>query len=110
MKKILVLLFAFSLSVSVAISKEKDYSIHFNGEKFDLLYSVKDKEFGGYLNEYYKHGETYNIWSEMVAIHHFPNAYSPIDQIKTFREYLGSLNCPSAITFDDKKMSALLIS
>ena len=108
MRKILVLLFVFSLSISIAISKEKDYSLNFNGERYDLLYSVKDPEFGGYLNEYYKHGETYNIWSEMVAVHHFPNAYSPIDRIKDFKDYLAALHVPSSLTFDDKNNSAMI--
>lgn len=104
MKKILTIVLLFLLSINIVSAKEKqNYKIKFNKETYNLLYSTKNPEFGGYLNEYYKWNETYNRWSEMVAIHHFPNAYSPIDQIKTFREYLGSLNCPSAITFDDKK-------
>ena len=106
MKKFIsVLLFLF---LSVNMSFAKDYSLKFNGDKYNLLYSVKNKDFGGYLNEYYKRGETYNIWSEMVAIHHFPNAYSPIDRIKDFRNFLTEMNCPSSLTFDDKKNSAII--
>ena len=86
----------------------KNYSINFNGEKYSLLYSVKNPDFGGYLNEYFKRGETYNIWSEMVAVHHFPNAYSPIDRIKDFKEYLSSMHVPSSLTFDDKKNTAII--
>ena len=103
MKKIFVLLLLLILNVSMVYA-EKDYSVHFNGKKFNLLYSIKNKDFGGYLNEYYKKGETYNIWSEMVAVHHFPNAYSPIDRIKDFKDYLGSMHVPSSLTFDDKKI------
>ena len=87
---------------------KKDYTLNFNGETFHLMYSVKNKDFGGYLNEYYKTGETYNVWSELVAVHHFPNAYSPIDRIKDFKDYLGSINVPSALTFDDKKNTAMI--
>ncbi len=109
MKKILSLAIVFMLCISTATAKEKDnYSIKFNGEVYKLLFSTKNKDFGGFLNEYYKPRETYNIWSEMVAIHHFPNAYSPIDQVKSFREYLGTMNCPSALTFDDKKNTAMI--
>ena len=107
MKKIFVLLLLLILNVSMVYA-EKDYSVHFNGKKFNLLYSIKNKDFGGYLNEYYKKGETYNIWSEMVAVHHFPNAYSPIDRIKDFKDYLGSMHVPSSLTFDDKKNTAMI--
>ena len=107
MKKILILFLILILNVSTAYA-EKVYSIHFNGSKFDLLYSIKNKDFGGYLNEYYKKGDTYNIWSEMVAVHHFPNAYSPIDRIKDFKDYIGSMHIPSSLTFDDKKNTAMI--
>lgn len=109
MKKILTVAILFLLSVNIVTAKEKDnYRVKFDGVEYNLLYSTKNPELGGYLNEYYKWNETYNNWSEMVAIHHFPNAYSPIDQVKSFREYLGSLNCPSALTFDEDKNIALI--
>lgn len=109
MKKFLTLLLVLIfVSSPVFAKKQKDYRIKFSGQKYTLLYSIKNPDFGGYLNEYYKTGETYNTWSEMLAVHHFPNAYSPIDQVKQFREYLGSMNCPSALTFDDKKNVAMI--
>ena len=110
MKKIILLFFVIilGLQTSYAGNKEKDYVINFNGEKYHLLYSVKDKDFGGYLNEYYKHGDTYNIWSELIAVHHFPNAYSPIDRIKDFKDYLSSMNVPSSLTFNDKNNTAII--
>ena len=110
MKKIFVLILLIVLNISVvfAENKDKDYTVNFNGNKFHLLYSVKNKDFGGYLNEYYKKGETYNIWSEMVAVHHFPNAYSPIDRISDFKDYLSSMHVPSALTFDEKKNTAMI--
>ena len=110
MKKILILFLCFICTVQLSIAKSdnKDYSINFNGSKFHLLYSIKNKDFGGYLNEYYKKGETYNIWTELVAVHHFPNAYSPIDRIKDFKDYLGSMHVPSSLTFDDKKNTAMI--
>ncbi len=109
MKKILIIFLVYFLSMSLSFAKgTKDYTINFNGQKYHLLYSVKNKDFGGYLNEYYRLGETYNIWSDMVAVHHFPNAYSPIDRIQEFKEYLSSMNCPSSLTFDDKKNTAMI--
>ena len=107
MKKIFVLLIFVAISINVTFAA-KDYSVNFNGNKFHLLYSVKNKDFGGYLNEYYKKGDTYNIWSEMIAVHHFPNAYSPIDRIKDFKDYLGSMQIPSSLTFDDKNNTAMI--
>ena len=109
MKKIFTILFMIIIFTSpVFAKKQSDYHINFKGEKYHLLYSIKSEDFGGYLNEYYKSGETYNNWSEMLAVHHFPNAYSPIDQVKKFREYLGKMNCPSALTFNDKKNVAMI--
>ena len=110
MKKILSIFFVLILTAQLTLAKseDKNYSLKFNGEKFNLLYSVKNEEFGGYLNEYYKTGETYNIWSELVAIHHFPNAYSPIDRISEFKSYLSNMKVPSELTFDDKKNTAII--
>ena len=110
MKKIFVLLILILLNINIVLAErnDKNYSIRFNGTKFNLLYSVKNKDFGGYLNEYYKKGDTYNIWSELVAVHHFPNAYSPIDRIRDFKAYLGSMHVPSSLTFDDKKNTAMI--
>ena len=110
MKKLLIFVFVFVMSIQICSAKnsDKDYSLNFNGIKYHLLYSVKNKDFGGYLNEYYRQGETYNIWTDMVAIHHFPNAYSPIDRIKDFKNYLSSMNVPSSLTFDDRKNAAMI--
>ena len=106
MKKIFLL--TFILIFTLQTVSAKNYTLHFNGEKYTLLYSAKNKDFGGYINEYFKPRETYNIWSEMIAVHHFPNAYSPIDGVRDFKEYLGSLGVPSALTFDDKKNTATI--
>lgn len=106
MKKIFILIIVFALSIGASFAK--NYTINFNGDKYYLLYSTKSKDFGGYLNEYYKKGETYNIWTELVAVHHFPNAYSPIDRIKDFKDYLSSMHVPSSLTFDDKKNTAMI--
>ncbi|MBR6126419.1 hypothetical protein IKQ21_01920 [bacterium] len=104
MKKILTLFIILMLGIMPSYAKDKNnHSIKFNGEKYTLLYSTKNPEFGGYINEYYKRGETYNIWTEMIGVHHFPNAYSPIDQIVEFRKYLNSENCPSSMYFDEDK-------
>ena len=106
MKKFLLSIFIFIFSMQFCLAKE--HVLNFNGSKYTLLYSAKNKDFGGYINEYFKPRETYNTWSEMIAVHHFPNAYSPIDRIKDFKNYLGSMNVPSALTFNDKKNTAMI--
>ena len=109
MKKFLSFILFLSLSIiSTSAKDSENYYINFDGERYNLLYSVKNKDFGGYLNEYYKNGETYHNWSEMVAIHHFPNVYSPIDQVKWFKDFLNKKNCLSELTFDDKNNAAMI--
>ncbi len=109
MKKILTIILMLFLSFNISYAANSQINkINFNGNKYYLQYSAKNPEFNGYLNEYYKRGETYNLWSEMVAIHHFPNAYSPLDRVKQFRAYLAGINCPSALTFNDKKNIAMI--
>ena len=103
-----IFIFIFGCNSAFCSDGDKDFTLRFNKNTYHLLYSIKNNETCGYLNEYYKLGETYNIWSEMVAVHHFPNAYSPIDRIKDFKDYLSSMRVPSSLTFDDKKNSAMI--
>ena len=77
--------------------------LKYNGIKYSLQYSTKDKENNGYLNEYFKPGESYDNWSEMVAVYHFPNIYSPINQLESFRDYLNIINCPNAVKINEDK-------
>lgn len=101
MKKIFIsILLLFCVGFAFAA---EDYSLKYNGTKYVLKYSVKNKENNGFINEYFKPEENYNKWSEMVAIHHFPNVYSPIDQTELFREFLSTLNCQSTVITDEKK-------
>ena len=106
MKKILILL-VLSLLTSMPVLA-KNNSIKFAGEKYTLMYSKKCPETSGYLNEYYKRNQTYNNWTEMVGIHHIPNAYSPIDQIIDFRKYLNETGCPSSLIFEEKDNAAII--
>ncbi len=107
MKKFFVVIAVILLNMCFALADEQPV-LKFNGAKYQLMYSVKNKEHNGYLNEYFKLGEDYNNWTELVAVHHFPNAYSPLDQAEAFREYLGSINCPSALVEDEKNNSAII--
>lgn len=109
MKKILAFLVVLLLSITPSFAQNiNEHKVKFNGEEFTLFYSVKSDDINGYMNEYYKRGETYNIWSEMIGVHHFPNAYSPIDKVVELKNYLSAIKCPSSITFDDKKNTAMI--
>ena len=79
-----------------------------NGSKFTLYFSTKSPETGSYINEYYKQGETYESWTELVAVHHFPSAYSPIDYAKTTNEQLSLMNCPCSMELDEENNSAMV--
>lgn len=107
MKKIWTLLLILLCFVNTAFAKD-DNIVKFEGNKYRLLYSVKSEENNGYLNEYYKFGEGVNTWTEMIAVHHFPNMYSPISQAESFREYLDVINCPSAIYVNEEENTGML--
>ena len=83
-------------------------TIKFNKSKYELLYSSKNKETNSYINEYYKHNESYTNWTELLAVHHFKNSYSPIDQAKLLKEGLSSMGCPSAIDVNEKNNTATI--
>ncbi|GEM_PF-6631710 len=89
-------------------NKQEFQYVKFNGAKFTLFYSTKSKELGSYINEYYKKNQTYTTWNELIALHHYPNAYSPIDQAKEFRTYLQEQGVPSELNIDEKHNSATL--
>ena len=107
MKRILLILLFISFTISTVSAKTNEM-IRFNGTKYYLKYSAKSPENNGYINEYFKQGESPEIWSEMIAVHHFPNVYSPIDQTKTFQKYLNTINCPSAIEIDEDKNKGMI--
>jgi hypothetical protein len=89
-------------------TKSKMPTIKFNNETFSLYYSTKTPEKQSYFNEYYKTYENYANWTELISVHNYPNAYSPIEQAKLFRDYLGEMNCPSALDIDEENNSATL--
>lgn len=107
MKKILLFFILILLCCNLAYAEVVN-KIKFKGDTYQLLYSVKNKEHNGYLNEYFKPGEDYNNWTELLAVHHFPNAYSPIDQAEAFRGFLNSINCPNALTIKEEDNSAII--
>lgn len=108
MNKLFLLLFSLILCISTVFAYENTDYIKYNGDKYFLLYSGKSKEHNGYYNQYFKKGEDFDSWTEMIAIQHFPNVYSPIDLAHTFREYLGEYSCPSALWVDEDKNMGVL--
>ena len=106
MKKVLI--YILILISCIKADCQESNSIYFNNEKYVLLYSEKTPEHAGYLNEYFKHGEYQNNWSEIINVIHFPNAYSPIDHAQDFSRYLNSIHCPNACEINEDKNSAIL--
>lgn len=101
----LFLVFIFTISLVSAYSLPQ---LDIDGKKFKLYYSSKNPELGTYMNEYFKPAETYASWTELFVVHHYPNAYNPIEQAKFMREFLGELNYPSAITINEEENNAIL--
>ena len=83
-------------------------SLKFNNVKYSLYYSSKSPETGGFINEYYKFGETYENWTELIAVHHYPNEYSPIDLAKSMSAQLNSMNFPNTVMANDNANSAII--
>lgn len=108
MNKLFLLLFSLILCINTVFAYDNTGYIKYNGDKYFLMYSGKSKEHNGYYNQYFKKGEDFDSWTEMIAIQHFPNVYSPIDLAHTFREYLGEYQCPSALWVDDDKNIGVL--
>ena len=106
---VLFLLIVLNLcSLSADAKSDLIPKIKFGKNQYSLYYSVKNNETNGYMNEYYKQGETYTSWSELLTVQHMPNSFSPIEQANTFRDYLGELMIPSAIDIDEENNSAIL--
>lgn len=91
-----------------SVSAEENYSLNFQGEQYNLIYSYKSSEHNGYFNGYFKSGEDMNSWTEMVAVHHFPNVFSPIETAHNFKEYLAQLRCPCSISEDEKNNRGMI--
>lgn len=111
MKRIVILFIIIFIGVSAVFAKTQKSempSIKFNGGKYSLLYSAKNPQTGAYMNEYYKPNEGYTSWNELIGVHYFPDAYSPIDQAKSFRAYLSEARCPSAIDVNENENTAVL--
>lgn len=112
MKKIfitVILLFLFCTGIVFAKNAKNELPVlKFSGAKFSLYYSAKSSELGGYINEYYKQNESYASWTELVAIHHYPNSFYPIEHAKEFKSYLAESGVPSFLEIDDEDNSAIL--
>ncbi len=107
MMRIFLVLILLVLIVNTANAQDEDF-IRYNGKKYFLTYSGKSFEHNGYYNQYFKSGEDFDSWTEMIAIQHFPNVYSPIDLAYTYREFLVQYNCPSALWVDKDKNIGVL--
>ena len=91
-----------------SINDTKMPTINLGGVKYKLQYSEKSSQTGGYVNEYFKPNESYTSWTELVAVHHYPRAFYPIEHAKVFNDFLNLLGNPAYIEINDKDNSALL--
>ena len=102
-----ILITVLLFSANIAFANESN-CVKYNKENYNLVFSAKSSEHAGYYNQYLKNGETDKNWTEMIALHHFPNVYSPIDLAHTFREYLAQNKCPSALYINDDDNTCIL--
>lgn len=72
MKKLIAVLFIIFTMISTAYAENK---LNFDGKEYYLRFSEKSAEHNGFYNQYYKAGEDMDNWTEMVAVHHFPNVF-----------------------------------
>ena len=107
MKKFLIIFILVLVGIQPTFAKEKKIKpFKFDGKKFELLYSKKTDD--SYINEYYKELETYNNWTEMLAIHQFPKAESPVIQVKELKKYLDANGCPNNMKIDYMNNKAII--
>lgn len=107
MKRLFAIVFIIACTCQV-LAEDYMHYIKYDGNKYFLLYSEKSQEHNGYYNQYFKKGEDFDSWTDMIAVQHFPNVYSPIDLAHNFREYLGQYSCPSSLWIDDDKNIGVL--
>ena len=113
MKRILIIFFIFMFlliggETFAKSAKVKMPVIKYNGTSYSLYYSAKSKELNGYINEYYKSRENYANWTELVALHHYPNAFYPIEHAQEFKLFLEESGSAANIIENDKNNSAIL--
>ena len=105
MKRVIFLIICITILIMPAraeIKCTKMPVIKFNKSEFSLYYSAKTADPDSYINEYYKKGQTYSTWNELMALHHYPDEDSPSDQAKMFKNYLTEKGIMSELEiFDD---------
>lgn len=113
MKRIIVLTVIFLCSIFSGVVFAQDVEIKmpyikFMGNKYTLFYSAKNQELNGYINEYYKQREGYTNWTELLGLHHYPNAFYPIEHAQAFKSYLNEKGIQTFIEADEEENSAIL--
>lgn len=106
MKKFFLIFLFLILNSGIVLAD--DYYVKYDKDYYQLKISEKSPEHNGYYNQYYKYNENQDNWSEMIAVHHFPNVYSPVEQAYNFKEFLKSNKCPSSLQIDNVHNSGML--
>ena len=110
MKRILFLIFCITIMIMPVLAENQSTEmpvIKFNKSEFSLYYSAKTAEPDSYINEYYKKNQTYTTWNELIALHHYPDAESPSEQAKMFKNYLTEKGIMSELEIYDDDSAVL---
>ena len=87
--------------------------LNFLGADYNLAYSSRGAG-GGYFNEYVKNGQTVKNWNELLVVHHFPLAKSPLTEAKKLSSVITAIyakqnkKAPVALSYNDKTDAAIV--
>ncbi len=109
-KSIFSVIFVLILTATMAIAAN---TVNFNGNVYNLSFSAKGAG-GGFYNEYNKKGQSVKDWNELVVVHQFPNAKSPLVEAKKVASVVTAIyakqskKAPVAVSYNDKKDEAIV--
>ena len=110
-KILYILILAVFFIAQAAFAEEQ--TITFLGNTYNLAFSARGAG-GGFYNEYVKNGQTVKNWNEIMVIHHFPLAKSPLTEAKKLSSVITAIyakqnkKAPVALSYNDKKDSAIV--
>ena len=106
MKKILIV---FLLFLSMHFINKNIYAANtvnnflFDCEKYNLVFSSKDPNTKGYINEYLRQQDNLTKWSKMISLYNYPALKDPISTASNFETYYKKTYPNSAIDVEKDK-------